>query len=81
MTIKIRKNCPTCETLLDTTMYKEEGGYCEKCKTWMVPESSRWGIINARGLDEYLLIQFYDDVTGKLTHTWKEYRKLAEDED
>lgn len=75
--IKIRTKCPVCKTKLDTTMYKEEGGYCEKCKTWMVPESSRQGIINARGTYENLLIQFYD-ATG-ITHTWSEYQEMSED--
>jgi len=78
MTIKIRIKCPKCETSLDITQYKEEGGYCKQCKTWMVPESSRQGIVDVRGIYEGLLIQFYDDVTGKLTHTWKEYQKQEE---
>ena len=72
--------CPGCKNCyLETTMYKEEGGYCKVCHTWMVPESSREGIINARGIDADLLIQFYDGITGILTHTGKEYQKLVED--
>ena len=69
--------CPGCKNCcLKTTRYEEEGGFCSVCNTWMAPESSRQGIINARGIDEYLLIQFYDDTTDTLTHTWKEYQEI-----
>ena len=78
MTRKIRTSCVKCETKLDVTSYEEEGGYCVTCKIWMVPESSRKELTSVRKYDN-LLIQFYDDVTGKLTHTWSEYQMEKEE--
>jgi len=72
--------CPVCKNSLETTIYDEEGGYCGVCKIWMVPESSRKGIVSTREIYADLLIQFYDEITGKLTHTWKEYQKMEMEE-
>lgn len=70
--MKIKK-CPICKTSgFEVTRYKQEGGFCVLCDIWVVPQSSRKGIQQVRGLDANLHIQFHKN--GVPTQTWKEYQ-------
>ena len=65
------KKCPICKNIgFETTMYEQEGGYCWKCKTWVVNQSSAKDIYKIREY-EHLLIQFHRN--GKPTYTWQEW--------
>jgi len=71
--------CPICKTDgFEITMYEEEGGYCENCKIWVVPEQSVKGINKVRG-SENLNIQFHKN--GIPTFTWEEYQEKLNDDD
>lgn len=71
--------CLQCNTKFEYTDREEEGSYCEKCKIYMVPETSREELIKVRDIEENLNIMFYLVKSKELTYTWKKYQKFWHD--
>lgn len=79
MTQGRKRRCPLCKSVdFDGTQYYEEGGFCNNCNFWVVPQASAKHIFKSN-LHPTAKIQFHKN--GIPTFTWEDYlEKMRDDE-